>query len=154
MIRGLLQHLQPHACRAFTAAGWREEFTFEVDSPACRPVAASPARAGAVRVLELGSARLARLVVIVVHAHLVGVGVGVRVSVRVRVRVGVRVRVRIRVRARARARVRAASDLARGPYPYPHLSPSNPNPNLARGISADAFGRFRKVPPLCPPSPM
>ena len=58
----------------------------------------------------------------------------------------VRGRARARVRATAGVRVRAASDLARGPYPYPHLSPSNPNPNLARGISADAFGRFRKVP--------
>jgi len=82
-IRGLLQHLQPHACCAFTRqVGGRS--TFEVVCATCRPVAASPARAGAVRVLELGATRLARLVVIVVHAPLVGVGVRSRVGVRVK----------------------------------------------------------------------
>ena len=59
----------------------------------------------------------------------------VRVRDRVRVWVRVRVRVRVRLRLRVRVRVRVASD-------------------LARGIRADAFGRFRKVPPFCPPSPM
>ena len=50
-------------------------------------------------------------------------------------RVRARARDMVCVRVRDMVCVRAASD-------------------LARGISADAFGRLRKVFPLCPPSPM
>ena len=92
-------------------AGLGGRGTFDVVCAACRPVAASPARAGAVRVLELGATRLARLVVVVVHAPLEVLAHRVaRVLLRTQRRLGLVHLVRVRVRVR--------------------LANPNPNPNL------------------------